>query len=60
MAGVHFLAVFVLIADCDPAGWDIDRSIRRVRETRPFLNVVIADNPEGAMLRKDRRLLSRP
>ncbi len=52
MFGIHFFLVFVLITNRDLAGRGVDENIRRMREARPFLNVVVADESKDAMLRK--------
>jgi hypothetical protein len=46
VVGFHSFAIFVLITHRDLAARGVDENIRRVREARPFLNAVVANEPK--------------
>ena len=53
MASFHLLLVLIFIMNGDLAVDGFNHYIDRLRERRPSLNVMIADEPEMAALGKD-------
>src|SRR5262249_20703558 len=51
------LALFLPVADPDPAALHLDRGVDRMRETRTFLDQAVADELEPVALREDGSLV---